>query len=64
MSASEHPEVSENQRGRDNLAPEPTSAIDPLERLLELSREIETVWTEAARISRRRGIFARLFMRK
>lgn len=48
-------------RGRDNLAPEPTSAIDPLERLLELSGEMQTVWAEAARNSRRRGIFARLF---
>ncbi|SII74951.1 Uncharacterised protein [Mycobacteroides abscessus subsp. abscessus] len=61
MSASEHPEVSENQRGRDNLAPESGPTIDPLERLLELSSEMQTVWTEAARNSRRRRMFARLF---
>ncbi|MBE5460996.1 hypothetical protein [Mycobacteroides abscessus] len=59
MSASEHAEVSANPRGRDNLA----SAIDPLERLLELSGEMQTVWAEAARNSRR-GIFARLFRKE
>lgn len=55
-------DASRNQ-GRDNLAPEPTPSIDPLERLLELGGEIETVWAEAARNSRR-GIFARLFRKE
>lgn len=64
MSTFEHAEPSENERGRDNLAPEQTTAIDPLDRLIELSKEIETVWAEAARNGRRRGIFRGRFMRK
>ncbi len=51
-------------QGRDNLAPESSPTIDPLERLLELSSEMQTVWTEAARNSRRRRIFARLFRKE
>lgn len=56
-------DASRNQ-GRDNLAPESSPTIDPLERLLKLSGEMQTVWAEAARNSRRRGIFARLFRKE